>query len=262
MGAPPTLQRLTPAPGTRLVVVGGCGAIGRAVVATALANEVEVMVMDMQSSIDEYPPPDGVEVLTVDATNEREVKTAFDFVNARWRRLDGLINLAGFLPSYDSVEASDPAQWQAMVDGSLTTTYLSCRSGAPLLRKGQDPSIVNMSSGLAYRGRQGHAPYAAAKAGVVALTRTLAAELAPVVRVNAVAPGAVKTAFLSGGTGRGGHDADPPLNIDVEQYAARLPLGRLGEPMDIAEPILFLCSEAARYITGQVMHINGGGYMR
>jgi NAD(P)-dependent dehydrogenase (short-subunit alcohol dehydrogenase family) len=103
----------------------------------------------------------------------------------------------------------------------------------------------------------GYGPYSAAKAGLIALTKTLALENAPLVRANAVAPGAVDTAFLSGGTGR----AAAPLRLDPTAHAAAIPMRRIATADDVSLPILFLCGPGAAYMTGQVLWINGGGHM-
>jgi len=119
-----------------------------------------------------------------------------------------------------------------------------------------------MSSGLGFVGRSNYSAYSASKAAVVSLTKTLAAELAPNIRVNAVAPGAVNTAFLSGGTGRGGEKGKAAARVDLEAYKKVVPLQELAEPEDIAAPILFLLSDGARQITGETLHINGGALMK
>jgi 3-oxoacyl-[acyl-carrier protein] reductase len=110
-------------------------------------------------------------------------------------------------------------------------------------------------------GNEGYAPYAIAKNAIITLTRTLAKELAPSIRVNCVAPGAVQTPFLGKGTGRGGKQGDMPERVDIEVFKKLVPLKRIAQPSDVAEPILFLMSDAARYITGQTLHINGGAMM-
>jgi 3-oxoacyl-[acyl-carrier protein] reductase len=117
-----------------------------------------------------------------------------------------------------------------------------------------------MASGIASLGTPGYGPYGAAKAGVITLAKTLAQEWAPAIRVNAVAPAAVDTAFLRGGTGRGREDG-PPERLDVEGYVQRIPLARIATPVDVVGPILFLLGPASAYMTGQTLHINGGSLL-
>jgi len=252
------LSRLAPPRDARLVVLGGCGGIGRALVRAALANELRVAVLDLPRSLDEHPPPSDVETWPVDATVEREVLRAFGALEARWGGFDHLVNLPGFTTDVEPLDSLALAEWQEVLDGSLRTTFLACRAAVPLIRRAGGGSIVNMASGLAWTGTAGYSAYAAAKGGVVSLTRPLAAETAPEIRVNAVAPGAVATAFLSGGTGRGGSDDAPPRRLDIDEYVRGVPLGRVARPEDVVGPILFLTSEAAAYMTGQVLHLNGG----
>ena len=108
---------------------------------------------------------------------------------------------------------------------------------------------------MAARLRPGFGAYGASKAGLIALTKSIAVENAPDIRANVVAPGAVATAFLRGGTGR----AEASVRLDVDAYARALPLGRIAEPSDVVGPILFLCGPGAAYMTGQVLWVNGGG---
>jgi 3-oxoacyl-[acyl-carrier protein] reductase len=153
------------------------------------------------------------------------------------------------------------SEWDGIVAGNLRSAFLISRAAAPALRAsaeaGHRPSMVLTTSTFGVRVTQtGYGPYAASKAGVIGLCRALSVEWAPHIRVNAIAPGAIRTAFLSGGTGR------PPKNtgLDQQRFIATVPLGRLGEPEEIAGPMLFLLSEAASYITGQTIHVNGGSY--
>ena len=117
----------------------------------------------------------------------------------------------------------------------------------------QDPQGFD----LALKPTPGYGPYSVSKAGILALTRLLAQEGAPVVRANAIAPSAVDTAFLRGGTGRGGDDATS-ARLDLDAYLKTVPLGRLATAEDVVGPILFLLSNASAYVTGQTLHVNGG----
>ena len=259
---PMDLNRLAPAEGSTMAIVGACGGIGQAVVRAALGCGLRVAALDLPRSIEENPLPAGVDrVLPLDATREEEVAAAFGQLREHWPQgLRSLVNLAGFTAGSVSLEELPVETWNEVLDGSLRSTFLACRAAMPQLRR-SGGAVVNMSSGLASVGRSGYGPYAAAKAGVGGLTRILAAEGAPSVRVNAVAPGAIDTAFLSGGTGRGGQQGASPLRLDLDAYLQLVPLRRIGQPDEVAGPILFLASDAARYVTGQVLHINGGGLM-
>jgi 3-oxoacyl-[acyl-carrier protein] reductase len=248
--------RLGPPAGARLAVTGGCGGIGRALVAAALADGLEVAILDLAASIERHPPPREALAVAFDATNETSVAAALGTVARRWSALDGLVNLAGFARERIPLADTRAADWEEVVAGNLRSTWLVSRAAVPLLAKGNAPAIVNTASGLAVRSTTGFGPYSAAKAGVLGLTRSLAIELAPRVRVNAIAPTAVDTAFLRGGTGRS--DERGPSHVDLENYVKAIPLGRVATPEDVVGPILFLLGPAARYMTGQTLHINGG----
>jgi 3-oxoacyl-[acyl-carrier protein] reductase len=240
------------AAGARVAVVGGAGGIGRAVVARLLACDARVSVLDLPQSLARHAQP-GTASIACDATDEAALAQGFATVGA----LDGLVVLAGFVDARTPVAGTTSTSFRDVLDGSLTTTFLACRAALPFLRQGRAPAIVTMASGLAMKPTPGYGAYSAAKAGVLALTRLLAAEEAPSIRVNAVAPAAVDTAFLRGGTHRGGDDL-AATRLDLDAYVESVPLRRLAVPDEIAGPILFLLSQHAAYITGQTLHINGG----
>jgi len=242
--------RLAPAPGARIAVTGGAGGIGRALVAALAEGGCAVTVLDLPASLAAHPVPEGVRAMPLDATDEAAVTEAF----AGLGPLDGFVALAGFAGPRLPVAGTPAALWAEVAEGNLRATFLCARAALPLLRAGTSPAMVLMSSGLAAKPAPGYAPYAAAKAGVLALARTLAAENAPWLRVNAVAPSAVETAFLEGGTGR----EASPARLDREAYARGVPLGRLAVPEDLVGPLLFLLGPASAYVTGQTLHVNGG----
>lgn len=243
--------------GRRIAVTGGCGGIGRDLVVALAGAGAHVTVFDLPETLARHAPPDGVTARVCDCTDPPAVAAAL----AEIRALDGLVTLAGFTRARAPVGDTTLADWDDVIAGNLRATFLACRAALPALRAGTAPAIVTMASGLALKPTPGYAPYGAAKAGVLALTRVLAQENAPWLRVNAVAPGAVDTAFLRGGTASGGDDPDAPTRFDHAAYLRGVPLARLATPQDVTGPILFLLSQAAAYITGQTLHINGGSLM-
>ena len=259
--------RLAPPKGTRIAVVGACGGIGRAFVEAAVAIDIDIAALDLPSSLAEFPPPEGVKLaVAFDATDEAQVEAAFARVGRAFNgRLDGLVNLAGFPNRHVSFHELSLAEWQATVDGSLKTTYLCCRAAVPLLKAsaaaGGAPAIVNTASGLSARPLPGLSAYSASKAGVANFTKTLVHELAPNIRANTLAPGVVRTAFHTGGTGRPADSPNANPRVDFENYARLVPLGRVAEPADMVGPILFLLGPASGWVNGQVLHVNGGGLM-
>ena len=250
--------RMVPTPGSRAAIVGGCGGIGRAVVRACNDIGVRMAVLDLPAYIERYPP-DVELVVPVDATSAEEVRNGFQRVEARLGGLDHLVFLVGFslTPPRPTAEI-DEAQWSEVIQGNLTTAHLVIRTALPLLRRGDHPSIVTISSGLGINVLRGFGPYAAAKAGLIALTKTVALEGAPALRANAVAPSAILTDFMRGGLGR--HDSDGAW-FDPAHYGAMVPLQRLAQVEDVVGAVLFLASPAASFITGQTIHVNGGRYM-
>ena len=245
----------------RVAVVGGAGGIGRALVTALMAQGARVAVLDLPASLARHTPPEGVLAHALDATDETQVRAAFEALKKAWGAIDALVNLAGFAAAKTPVDATPRAIWDEVMDGNLAAAFLCSQAALPLLRAGNDAAIVNMSSGLAVKPAPGYGPYSVAKAGVLALTRLLAAENAPAIRANAIAPAAVDTAFLKGGTGRGGDDSATPARLDLDASLKTVPLARLAQPDDVVGPILFLLSPAAAYMTGQTLHVNGGLWM-
>ncbi|HEY1794900.1 MAG TPA: glucose 1-dehydrogenase [Stellaceae bacterium] len=166
--------------------------------------------------------------------------------------VDILVNNAGIFPRVDFLEM-DEAVWDAVQGVNLKGSAFCAQEAARSMVKGGRPgAIINLTSGAAYRGSPRGAHYCASKGGIVSLTRQMAIELAPHrIRVNAIAPGLTDT-------------AQPRYGSTEEEIAANgrlLPLGRIAQPEEIAKAAVFLASEDAGFITGQVMHVNGGGYL-
>jgi 3-oxoacyl-[acyl-carrier protein] reductase len=245
-------------PGRRIAVLGGAGGIGRALVTELLALQAEVAVLDLAAVLERYEQPGVAMSAALNGGDEASVQAAFTAVEARFGGLDGLVNLIGFSAPKHPVAATPTPVWDEVVAGNLDSAFFCAKAALPLLAKGRDAAMVLTSSGLAYKPTPGYGPYSVAKAGLVALTRLLAQENAPAIRVNAVAPAAVDTAFLKGGTGRGGDTGDEAVRLDLAAYLKTIPLGRIAQPIDVVAPILFLLGPGAAYMTGQVLHINGG----
>lgn len=169
------------------------------------------------------------------------------------------MNLVGYMSQARSLADTPTEVWQDIMRGNLDAAFYLSRAALPHLHRSDRASLVHVASGLGSWARPMFGAYGPAKAGMILLVRELALENAPRVRVNAVAPGAVDTAFLRGGTGRSDESAAPTL--DPSSYGKVVPLGRMAVPQDVTDPILFLISPASAYITGQNLQINGGTYM-
>ena len=255
------INQLGPRPEKRIAIVGGCGGIGRTLVSQCLSSGLKVAVLDLPQSLAKHPPPKECLVFHLDATDELQVTKKFSNLDSAWNGLDAMVNLCGFSDTFINTSEMSSDTWNSVIEGNLKAAFLCAKFAIPLLRKAETSAIVNFSSGLAYKGISGTAAYGAAKAGVIALSKSLATENAPSIRVNVIAPGAVDTEFLYGGTGRNHTIKNPQAHININHYKKTIPFGRLATPQDVSGPTLFLCGDASRFITGQVIHINGGGYM-
>jgi 3-oxoacyl-[acyl-carrier protein] reductase len=183
--------------------------------------------------------------MEADVRNPAAVGAMFDQVLERYGGVDIVVNNAG-INRDRTMKKMSQEEWQEVIDTNLTGTFNMCRKAAEAMSDGG--RIVNVSSLSGVIGFFGQTNYAASKAGVIGLSRSLSRELARrSILVNAVAPGVVLTQM--------GLSIPPKLR---ERMLDHIPMGRFGEPEEIARVILFLCSDYASYITGQVIHVNGG----
>jgi 3-oxoacyl-[acyl-carrier protein] reductase len=186
----------------------------------------------------------------MDIADAAQVKAGFQQALERFGRLDILVNNAGITRDALSMRMKID-DWEAVIRTNLTGAHLAIQQAVPSMLRQRWGRIINISSVVAQMGNPGQANYVAAKAGLIGLTKSLALELASRrITVNAVAPGFIATEMTQ---------ALPEKT--VEQLSARIPLGRLGTPADVAAAVLFLASEEACYITGHVLAVNGGMYM-
>lgn len=225
------------------VVTGGGRGIGRAVV-EALAEDAWVAAADVA-----FPQPAGpadLELVT-DVRDAVSVSAAVERVAKERGGLDWLICCAGIVRDRVSWKLTD-AEWADVLAVNLTGAFHAARAAAPHLRRSSSGRIVFVGSINGVRGNFGQANYAASKAGLIGLARTLALELArDRVTVNVVAPGFIATEMTRN------------LPEDVHERAVqRTPLARIGRPAEVAAAIRFLCSEAAGFITGAVLPVDGG----
>lgn len=225
------------------IVSGGNGGIGSAIVRALTALDWQVAVLDLN------PGSDGHIGIAVDVTDGHAVRRAVREVENELGTVDGAVAAAGVV-SETPFSALDADEWHRVVGVSLTGTYHLFRAALPAMAERGRGAAVALSSGYGRSGYRFGGHYAAAKAGIEALVKSLALELGPSgVRVNAVAPGPVITAML-------GHIED--RNTWRRDREQRIPLGRIAEPEDVADPVAFLLTDPSRYITGQVLHVNGG----
>jgi 3-oxoacyl-[acyl-carrier protein] reductase len=227
-----------------VVITGGSAGIGRAT-AEAFAREgATVMVWDVSSNP------------KVDVTNRESVEAATDAVIAEHGRIDVLVNNAGIVRDAQLVKwkdgevlsSMDDATFDAVLSVNLKGVFLCTRAVAPHMIRQGSGVILNASSIVGLYGNFGQTNYAATKAGVISFTQTWARELGRFgIRVNAVAPGFIATEMVN---------AMPQKVLD--SMAARTPLAKLGDPADVANAYVWLASDAARFISGAVLSVDGG----
>ena len=229
------------------VVTGGSSGIGLATVKAFAAAGARVVSVDRQAPAEAVPE---VRHVQVDVARFDEVGACVQEILTVEQGLDVLVNNAGI--SRDApVWRMNEEQWDAVLDVNLKGAFNFIHHVAPHFREQKSGKIVNISSINGLRGKFGLANYSAAKAGIVGLTKTVARELGRYnVNVNAVAPGYIVTPLTE----------KLPKEI-IEEAKAETVLGRLGEPEDVAHLVLFLCSDLARHITGEVIKVDGGQYI-
>ena len=238
------------------LVTGAAQGIGKAVALLLARNGADIIVSDINLEKAEETAREveglGQRALAV-KTNvaeandvEKMVQTALE----RFGRIDILINNAGITRDKLLLRMSDE-DWDAVLGVNLRGTFLCTRAVIRPMAKQKSGKIVNIASVVGTMGNAGQANYGASKAGVIGFTKTVAREYAPRgINVNAIAPGYIETPMT---------EALPEKA--KEELKRMIPMDRLGKPEDVAEAVLFLVSEASSYITGQVLHVNGGIYM-
>lgn len=220
------------------LVTGGASGIGGATAGLLLASGAQVVRADIEA---------GENVLHLDVHDESEIVEVVGRCVREYGRLDLLVNAAGITLRRASLETR-LAEWDDVQEVNLRGTFLCCREAARAMGE-HGGAIVNVSSQLAIAPTGGRAAYVASKAGVIGLTRSLAVEWAPKIRVNAVAPGVTRTPMIEA------IERDEPTRRSFEE---KIPLGRFAEPEEIARVILFLGSDAASYVTGHILVVDGG----
>ena len=237
--------------GKRAIVTGGASGIGEKVVQLFLEQGAGVVIADVNAvKVEALAAALGDDACFchVDLMDPGQIESVVDEAVSTLGGLDILVNNAGF-GAYGRTHLVDPAVWQAVIDVNLNALFHTCRHSLPHLMK-QGGSIVNTASVSGTRADYGFHAYAAAKGGVINYTRNLALDYAlDNIRVNAVSPGFIETPLTTL------MSSTPEI---VEAYAEHIPMGRAGQPGEVANAILFLASDLASYITGQELCADGG----
>jgi len=232
------------------VVTGAAGGIGLSIAEALAKARAEVLLVDRRADVKDAARELDAESHVADLSESGSAGEVVERAVQKWGRIDFLVNAAGVQARGPALELSDE-DWEMLHAVNLRAVFRACRAAARRMVESQNGgAILNVASISSTVGVPGIVPYGAMKGGVVQLTRGLAVELAPhEVRVNAVAPGYVSTAMTE------------ELWSDEDRRAevtARIPLGRFASPEEISPAALFLLSPAAGYITGEVLHVDGG----
>ena len=246
-------------PDSRVIVItGGSRGIGRSVALRFAEEPARITILHYDP--DEVCADETLNALSkrgveaesqkIDVSSFKVVESSFDSILSKYSRIDALINNAGI--TRDSlVMRMTEEQWDTVINVNLKSVFNCTHAVVRAMIKQRSGRIVNIGSVVGHMGNAGQANYAASKAGIMGFTKTVAREVAARgITVNAVAPGFIDTEMT----------AALPEKVK-ESFIQQIPLGKIGRPEDVAEATYWLCSDAASYITGQIIHVNGGLYM-
>lgn len=217
------------------------------VVAARRTDEIERVASELRSA------GAGALAVTTDVTDDAAVERLAQAAKDEFGKLTTWVNNAGGSPMRMPLRELPREEWDRTIALNLTATYTGCLTAARHMERG---SIINITSGAGSGPVPGSGHYGAAKAGTNSLTWTLSAELAPDIRVNAVAPGAIPTEVMLKAVGR----TEDQLDTLLEEW--NIPLGRLGTPQDIGAACLYLASDAASWVSGEILRVGGGAKAR
>src|ERR1700728_4286296 len=236
--------------GHNAIVTGGGSGIGRATCRRMAEEGAQVAVFDLdRESAQAVAEEIGGIALGVDVGDPDGLRDAVDAAAAELGGLSIIYNNAG-TSAFNKLHELDVVEWDRVLRVNLTGVWAGIRAAVPHMLAGGGGSIVSTASISATRRAAGEGPYAASKAAVAALTASAALEYAPSIRVNAVSPGMIRTTMTA-----------PMFEVFTDQqerFERDTPAGRVGEPEDIADVVVFLCSDLARFVTGQTLVVDGG----
>ena len=232
------------------LVTGASRGIGRAIALELKSKDFSIIgTATSQAGVDALIE-NGIEGYILDLNSPNSIGNFWEQLEADKKNISVLVNNAGITRDNIVLRMSDD-EWSDIMNVHLNGTFQLCKRSLKMMLKNKWGRIINISSASASIGNRGQSNYAAAKAGVEAFTKSLAKEVGKRdITINAVAPGFIATDMTEQNDG-----------VNAEYLIKEIPLGRFGEPEEVAGLVKFLCSEKASYITGQTIHINGGLFM-
>jgi 3-oxoacyl-[acyl-carrier protein] reductase len=243
------------------IVTGGGRGLGRAIALGLATSGARLVLPDIHAAHAMQVAREVSEVgseaiaLEADVSRPQDAERIVEEALRSFHRVDILVNNAGIMNVKPTYELTFE-EWERMLAVHLNGTFLCCRAVLRPMLSQKSGAIVSVSSGLGAKGARGAAHYATAKAGIMGFTKSLAQEVAPDgIRVNAIAPGPIDTDLARGSL------SEEDYRRNREERSRTIPMGRVGQPEDVVGPVLFLVSDLSRYMTGQILHVNGGGYM-
>jgi 2-hydroxycyclohexanecarboxyl-CoA dehydrogenase len=235
----------------RITIVTGAGrGIGKAIAGKLAAEGATVVVTDLDAASAEQTAAElpGAMAIQTDVTDRPGVQAMADRVTQEFGRIDVLVNNAGWDKASPFLE-SDPADWDRAIAINLYGVLHACKAVLPVMAAQSSGAVVNLGSDAGRVGSSGEAVYSAAKGGIIALTKSLAREMARhQIRINCVCPGPTDTALFASFAGPGLREA----------LTKAIPFRRLGQPADVANVVAFLASDEASFVTGQTVSVSGG----
>ena len=236
-----------------IIVTGASGGIGNAIIKKL--NEAGANILASGTRIEKLEELkknfEGIKILKFDISQSDKIEEFIEnATNELGGSLDGMVNNAGITQDNLAIRMSLD-EWQKVININLTSTFLMSKFAIKKMLKNKSGKIVNITSVVGHTGNLGQANYTASKAGIIAMSKSLAIEYAKKsININCISPGFIKTAMTD--------------KIDEkfkEVIISKIPSARLGEPDDIANAVLFLSSDQSNYINGETLHVNGGMYM-
>jgi 3-oxoacyl-[acyl-carrier protein] reductase len=236
-----------------IIVTGASGGIGNSIIKKLNESGANILASGTRiEKLEELKKNfENIKILKFDISQSDKIEEFIEnATNELGGSLDGIVNNAGITQDNLAIRMSLD-EWQKVININLTSTFLMSKFAIKKMLKNKSGKIVNITSVVGHTGNLGQANYTASKAGIVAMSKSLAIEYAKKhINVNCISPGFIKTAMT-----------DKIDDKFKEIIVSKIPSARLGEPDDIANAVLFLCSDQSDYINGETIHVNGGMYM-